>query len=76
MSVQGYNPRTGKPYGEPVEATSDTEVDRLTSLYDVLLDWSEVIGSTARSSTTRDLPAALCPVTTRRTFGCSIRPLL
>ena len=29
MSVQGYNPRTGKPYGEPVEATSDTEVDRL-----------------------------------------------
>ena len=29
MSVQGYNPRTGEPYGEPVEATSDTEVDRL-----------------------------------------------
>ncbi|TCO52549.1 aldehyde dehydrogenase (NADP(+)) [Actinocrispum wychmicini] len=29
MSVQGYNPRTGKPYGEPVEATSDTEVDQL-----------------------------------------------
>ena len=29
MSVQGYNPRTGEPYGQPVEATSDTEVDRL-----------------------------------------------
>jgi NADP-dependent aldehyde dehydrogenase len=29
VSVQGYNPRTGEPYGEPVEATSDTEVDRL-----------------------------------------------
>jgi NADP-dependent aldehyde dehydrogenase len=29
VSVQGYNPRTGEPFGEPVEATSDTEVDRL-----------------------------------------------
>jgi NADP-dependent aldehyde dehydrogenase len=29
VSVQGYNPRTGQPYGEPVEVTSDTEVDRL-----------------------------------------------
>jgi NADP-dependent aldehyde dehydrogenase len=29
VSVQGYNPRTGEPYREPVEATSDSEVDRL-----------------------------------------------
>jgi NADP-dependent aldehyde dehydrogenase len=29
VSVQGYDPRTGKPFGDPVEATSDSEVDRL-----------------------------------------------
>jgi NADP-dependent aldehyde dehydrogenase len=27
MTVQGYDPRTGRPFGEPVESTSDEEVD-------------------------------------------------
>ncbi|SEQ70943.1 NADP-dependent aldehyde dehydrogenase [Lentzea xinjiangensis] len=29
--VQGYNPRTGEPFGEPVAKTPDTEVDRIAS---------------------------------------------
>ncbi|MEU7480946.1 aldehyde dehydrogenase (NADP(+)) [Lentzea sp. NPDC042327] len=29
--VQGYNPRTGEPFGEPVAKTPDSEVDRIAS---------------------------------------------
>jgi NADP-dependent aldehyde dehydrogenase len=29
--VQGFNPRTGEPFGEPVAVTSDSEVDQLCS---------------------------------------------
>jgi NADP-dependent aldehyde dehydrogenase len=43
-TVQGYNPRTGEPYGDPLEATSDTEVDRLCeaahSAYEIWSGWS------------------------------------
>jgi NADP-dependent aldehyde dehydrogenase len=31
MSVQGYNPRTGEPFGEPVESTSDAELDAIVA---------------------------------------------
>jgi NADP-dependent aldehyde dehydrogenase len=31
VSVQGYNPRTGEPFGAPIEVTPDSEVDRLCS---------------------------------------------
>ena len=44
MSVQAYNPRTGEPFGDPVEATSDTEVDRLCeaahTAYETWSTWS------------------------------------
>jgi NADP-dependent aldehyde dehydrogenase len=29
MTVQGYDPRTGQPFGEPVESTSDDRVDAI-----------------------------------------------
>nr|WP_052477887.1 aldehyde dehydrogenase (NADP(+)) [Kibdelosporangium sp. MJ126-NF4]CEL14752.1 Ketoglutarate semialdehyde dehydrogenase [Kibdelosporangium sp. MJ126-NF4]CTQ96618.1 Ketoglutarate semialdehyde dehydrogenase (EC 1.2.1.26) [Kibdelosporangium sp. MJ126-NF4] len=41
MTVQGYNPRTGQPYGDPLAATSDTEVDRLCeATHTAYLTWS------------------------------------
>ena len=29
--IQGFDPRTGEPVGEPVAETSDTEVDAIVS---------------------------------------------
>ncbi|ALG07960.1 aldehyde dehydrogenase (NADP(+)) [Kibdelosporangium phytohabitans] len=41
MTVQGYNPRTGQPYGDPLPVTSDTEVDRLCeAAHSAHLAWS------------------------------------
>ncbi|ONI79364.1 aldehyde dehydrogenase (NADP(+)) [Actinosynnema sp. ALI-1.44] len=42
MTVQGYDPRTGQPYGDPLEVTSDTEVDRLCeAAHSAYLTWSD-----------------------------------
>ncbi|TWP49037.1 aldehyde dehydrogenase (NADP(+)) [Lentzea tibetensis] len=41
--VQGFNPRTGEPFGEGVPKTSDSEVDRIASLAATAFDsWSAV----------------------------------
>ncbi|MFI6100557.1 aldehyde dehydrogenase (NADP(+)) [Lentzea sp. NPDC051213] len=41
--VQGYNPRTGEPFGEPVTKTPDSEVDRIASAAAVAFSaWSVV----------------------------------
>ncbi|HUQ61639.1 aldehyde dehydrogenase (NADP(+)) [Lentzea sp.] len=41
--VQGYNPRTGEPFGEPVAKTPDSEVDRIASAGAVAFSaWSVV----------------------------------
>ncbi|WP_082373828.1 aldehyde dehydrogenase (NADP(+)) [Nocardia sp. NRRL S-836] len=41
--VQGYNPRTGEPFGEPVAKTPDSEVDRIASAAAVAFPaWSAV----------------------------------
>jgi NADP-dependent aldehyde dehydrogenase len=31
LSVQGYNPRTGRPIGDPVDTTPDSDVDRIAA---------------------------------------------
>ncbi|MBB5894519.1 aldehyde dehydrogenase (NADP(+)) [Kutzneria kofuensis] len=30
-AIQGYNPRTGEPFGEPIESTSDAELDAIVA---------------------------------------------
>ncbi|PWK82462.1 NADP-dependent aldehyde dehydrogenase [Lentzea atacamensis] len=41
--VQGYNPRTGEPFGDPVAKTPDSEVDRIASAAAVAFSaWSVV----------------------------------
>ncbi len=58
-TLQGFDPRTGDPYGEPVPPTAPEEVDRLVAASVAAFDWLEQQDLATRGRLLRVLAGAL-----------------
>jgi NADP-dependent aldehyde dehydrogenase len=57
--IQGYNPRTGEPAGEPVAETTDAEVDAIAGAAASALDGWEGMGPDSRAAALEAVAGAL-----------------